>query len=98
VIETGKVGNRVRQEGDPLVLSAELQSLKRIHGPIFWISSSDLEQRHGRFEVVQLIAVAAVSRQGRAHMGSMVTRLATSVPVDSAAVAIVEVAMVVLEV
>lgn len=53
------------------------------------VRSFALEQRHGRSEVVQLIAVAADSRQGRAHVGSMLTMLARPVPVEEAAVVIV---------
>lgn len=78
-----------KAEESLLPWSLALQSLKRMQGPMLAPNSFALEQRHGRSEVVQLIAVAAVSRQGRAHVGSMLTMLAMPVPVEAAGEAVV---------
>lgn len=66
----------------PLLLwSAELQPLRRMQGAMLLGSSLALEHRHGRSAATQLIALAADSRHGRAHVGSWLTMLSTSVAV-----------------
>lgn len=49
-----------------------------------------MEHKQGRSEALQLIAVAAESRQGSAHVGNWSTRLAISVVVLLGVVAVVE--------
>lgn len=62
-----------------------------MQGPMLLASSLDLEHKQGRSEAVQLIAVAAELRQGRAHVGNWSTRLEISVVVLLAAVAVVDI-------
>lgn len=62
-----------------------------MQGPMLLASSLDLEHKQGRSEAVQLIALAAELRQGRAHVGNWSTRLEISVVVLLEAVAVVEV-------
>lgn len=62
-----------------------------MQGPMLLASSLDLEHKQGKSEAVQLIAVAAELRQGRAHVGKLSTRLEKSVVVLLDAVAVVEV-------
>lgn len=50
----------------------------------------DLEHKHVRSEAVQLIAVAADVKHGRAHVGSWLTRLSMSLAVPVGVLGVVE--------